>query len=269
MSAQPYFADLHIHSCLSPCGGEDMTPSNIVKKLKMLDVNIFSIADHNSCGNSKAFSIYAENEGLLFVPGIELQTTEEVHLLGYFPNIHTLEEFYENSVLPFLTPGKNDPETFGKQIIISQSGKVKDEDENLLSLSLMIELDELIERIRAIGGLAVPAHLDKNFSIISQLAFIPPYLKVDAFEIYMIDKLQKIKKEYLQNRKEPIISSSDAHHPHHLIKPKMRFWLKRLVLGEIFEAFKGSEDRRITISQTTYSKAKPSFSYGQGKAPWE
>ena len=135
-------------------------------------------------------------------------------------------------------------------------------------------MDALVTKIKTYRGLAVPAHLDKNFSLISQLAFVPPGLEVDAFEIYMTEKIEQLKRDYLAERTEPIICSSDAHHPHHITKPKMRLWLQNLVIGEVFNAFKGLNECRITVSHTAKGsvgaqKAAVDYSRGWVKPPWE
>ena len=50
--------DFHNHSCLSPCGDNDMTPCNIVGMAKILNLDIEEKAD------GKNLSIEKEKEGL-------------------------------------------------------------------------------------------------------------------------------------------------------------------------------------------------------------
>ncbi|MGM0508587.1 MAG: PHP domain-containing protein [Fusobacteriota bacterium] len=229
-----YLADLHIHSVLSPCADLLMVQENIFKKLKENNIKIFSITDHNSNGNSKVFQKRAEKEGILFIPGIEIATIEEIHILGYFKNLEDLksvkEKIYKN--LPDM---KNREDIFGYQLLLDENDDFVEKEEAFLASATNIGIDEVFDIIKKNNGLAVPAHLDKTNSIISNLGYIPE-LEFDAFEIYIKEKVQKFKKKYSLGDK--ILSSSDAHFPHSIKKPKLEFDLKDLSINAFFEAFK-------------------------------
>ena len=244
----PLTADLHIHSTLSPCGGDDMTPKEVLDKLIHLGINIFSITDHNSSLNSGAFEKASKEKGLLFIPGIELQSSEEVHLLGYFPDVESLDAFNDIVVRPGLIKGmKNDPERFVHQRKVNSLGRFLVEVEEMLSMPLTLSLDELVEDIHDHGGLAVAAHLDRDFSIISQLGFIPPELNIDAVEIKDVSKMDKMKFDFLKGRQLNILSSSDSHHLDDLGPAKMRLRVEKKTLDDCMKCIKGEVAGRVTI----------------------
>ncbi len=192
----------------------------------------------------------------MFIPGIELQTSEEIHLLGYFPTVQQLQEFCSTIVKPNLTPNmKNDPEQFGHQIKINSSGHAIGEEEDMLIMPLILSIDELVEHIHDFNGLAVAAHIDRGFSLISQLGFIPEHLELDAVEIWNISKIDEIKDKFLKNNNINILSSSDSHHIDMMKAPKMKLWLKNPDVLSCLNCIKGVGDGKITI---TSKKKAPS-----------
>ena len=246
----PFPCDLHMHSALSPCAEDKMVPKEVLKKIFSLGIEIFSITDHNSGFNCAAFEVAAKEHDILFIPGIELQTSEEIHLLGYFPSIQKLNNFYSTIVQPSLPMEmKNDPLRFGHQIKMNQSGDIIGEEEVMLSMPLNISIDELVGHIHDFNGIAVAAHLDRGFGIISQLGFIPSNLPLDAVEVWDISKIESIKSNFLTNSNFNIISSSDFHYLHMMKKPKMKFWLKNADVDSCLNCIKGDGPGRITISQ--------------------
>lgn len=235
-----YNVDLHIHSALSPCGNNDMVPSKIIDKLKVLDIEIFSITDHNSCANVGAFKKKADEKELTFIPGMEIQTQEEIHLLAYFGSVKEIEEFYTDIIEPgFIIGMKNDPDKFGNQFLVNKSDAIIGEEERILSLPLTITLEEAVEGIRGHGGVAVPAHLDRGFSIISQLGFLPPDLDVDIVEIADTAKIDAFKNQYFPDKDIRVISSSDTHHLHMFQPPKMKFKIPDSGVGSCMECLRG------------------------------
>ena len=234
-------ADVHIHSSLSPCAADDMLPSNIIEKLETLDIDIFSITDHNSCKNSSAFMQAAKEKGMLFIPGIEIQTQEEIHLLAYFQDVPSIETFYNDVIEPVFIPGmQNDPEKFGNQLIIDRGGRVIDEERRILSLPLNISIDLAVLKVREYGGVAVPAHLDRGFSLISQLGFIPPKLLIDGVEISDVGKIDEFKQKYLKSLDVRVLASSDTHHLHMFKPPKMSFRLPDISVRSCLDCIRGS-----------------------------
>ena len=240
--------DLHIHSALSPCAENRMVPKFVVQKLLTLNIDVFSITDHNSCFNCKAFEKVAGKHGLVFIPGIELQSAEEIHLLGYFSDVNQISDFCAEVVDPARIFFKNDPDRFGSQIKIDENGRNVGEEECLLTLALKLGVDDLVQKIHWYGGVAVPAHLDRSFSVISQLGYIPPDLAVDAVEIWDALKIDEIKKTFLQGRDLNVLSSSDSHYLDMMKKSKMKFVVNEKNVDACLSCITGEGDSRITVT---------------------
>jgi len=174
-----------------------------------------------------------------------------IHLLAYFPSVVSIEAFYSAHVTAFLPPIANDPEKFGHQWLVDEFDDVIGEDEHLLALPLMCSIDQLCDAIHASGGIFVPAHLDRSFSLIAQLGFIPDSLSIDAVEIYFLKNVQSMKDKYLTGKECQIISSSDTHHIDHLPPPKMRLWMNGVSIEEVFAALRGLDGRYIRLSRSS------------------
>ncbi len=259
----PFSGDLHVLSALSPCAENKMTPKEVLKKIIGLGIDVFSITDHNSGFNCAAFDAAAKKRDILFIPGIELQSAEEVHLLGYFPDIQVLNTFCATIVKPALMPGmKNDPSIFGNQIRIHVSGDVFGEVEDMLSMPLSLSLDELVNGIHDFNGIAVASHIDRGFGVISQLGFIPPELKIDAVEVSDVNKIDGIREEFLKNRDLNVISSSDSHHLDMMKPPKMKLWLNKPDVNSCLNCIKGDGPGKITLKEKRIKNSKRGHSHG-------
>lgn len=205
--SQKYYYDLHIHSCLSPCGDNDMTPNNIVNMAILKGLDIIAVADHNSCGNVRAITAAADGR-ITVIPAMEITTAEEVHMLSLFPSIEAAEEaeIYIKKNLPDI---KNRPEIFGNQYFMDENDEICGEEEKLLVSATNLDIYEVTELVRACGGIAVPAHIDRSsYSIISNLGFIPPDISFPCVEI-TAKNLESFSPDYKDYR---IITNSDAHY---------------------------------------------------------
>lgn len=201
------YYDLHIHSALSPCADEDMTPNNIVNMSLLKGLNVIAVTDHNSCGNLRAVMEVA-GDRLLVVPGMEVETSEEVHVLCYFPTIEQAEHMWELLKEKRL-PVRNKPEIFGRQLYMDREDEIIGEEEYLLVTASALSMEEVFSHTRALGGVPVPAHIDRSsYSVLSNLGFLPPELDTDAVEITG-KNLAAWEKDW-QNYN--IISDSDAHY---------------------------------------------------------
>ena len=174
-----FFADLHIHSCLSPCGDNDMTPCNICGMAKVKGLDILAVTDHNSARNLPAAREAAEAYGLLLVPGMEITTREEVHLLGYFPSVEAALDFGE--LLRAHLPGKkNKPSFFGEQLVMNSDDEVIAQEDALLIGATDLSLSEASRLVSSYGGVPVPAHINRgshgllvNLGLMPQEPFYP------------------------------------------------------------------------------------------------
>lgn len=197
--------DLHIHSCLSPCASNDMMPSNIAGMAHLKGLSIISLTDHNTGKNLKAMSDAAKSYDLIFVPGIEVTSKEEVHILVYFPDLPTAIEFADKifSSLPII---RNKPNIFGDQIVMDSKDRPTGIIDKLLLQATPYSVDQITKMAENIGGCAVPAHINRDsYSIISNLGFIPPnmFRCVEIAESLPCPKIDSsLKKLY----------SSDAHY---------------------------------------------------------
>ncbi len=201
------YYDLHIHSALSPCGDEDMTPNNIVNMSCIKGLDIISVTDHNSCRNVRAVMEAAKGV-IKVIPGMEVTTSEEVHVLCYFPDVDAAEDM-SAFVHKNMQGIKNQPEIFGRQLIMNAQDEIVDEEEELLVNALNLDIYEVSVETKKRGGLFIPAHIDKSsYSVTSNLGFLPPDLYVDGLEITTLgmEKYGQIYAEY------GILTDSDAHY---------------------------------------------------------
>ena len=172
---KPYY-DLHIHSCLSPCADDDMTPANIAGMAHIKGLTLVSLTDHNCGRNLPAMAKAAHGYGLVFVPGIEVTTSEEVHVLAYFDDVDKAVDFGEQmyASLPDIA---NRPNIFGRQIVMDLNDSPAGEPEKLLLSATAFSIDEVASMARQQGGCVVPAHINRDsFSVLSNLGFLPPDL---------------------------------------------------------------------------------------------
>ena len=168
-----YVADLHIHTCLSPCGELSMSPRAIVSAAVSRGLDLIAVADHNTMGMADIVAREASKQGLLFLYGMELQTQEEVHLLAYFDDAAAAHEFAAR-IYERLPKRENVPESFGDQVAVDEDERIVYVERRLLLNSLDLEFEVAAEWIAAAGGLAVPAHIDRTpYGLIAQLGFFP------------------------------------------------------------------------------------------------
>ena len=233
--------DLHIHTCLSPCGDSEMVPSAIVNEAKK-NLDIIGISDHNSTENVDAVKKVARIEGLEVIGGVEITSAEEVHILGFFDNegsLKTIQEIiYEN------LPGENNETIFGEQIVIDEYDRKIGVNKKLLIGATTLSVQKIVETIHSLGGIAIASHIDREaFSIISQLGFIPEDLALDALEISPRISFEEAIKTY--NYEYPITCSSDAHYPGDIGKGYTSFLLEEGSLAEIKKALKNEDGRKL------------------------
>lgn len=235
-------ADLHIHTCLSPCTELNMSPKGILTAAKKKGIDILGICDHNTSENSLAIMKAAKKMHIHILPGMEVTSEEEVHVLALFDDIGNAlklqEHVYQN------LPGKNDEETFGKQVIVNEKEEVLGFNDKLLIGATTIPLDEILRLIHAFEGLAIASHINREaFSIISQLGFVPDNLELDALEISPSITIEEAKKKYPYNY--PITSSSDAHYPDDIGKSFTSLLLQDGTVTEINKALKNEDGRKL------------------------
>ena len=170
----PLYYDLHIHSCLSPCGDDDMTPANIAGMAAVKGLDVIALTDHNSCKNCPAAMHHGAAYGVTVIPGMELTTEEEVHVICLFPSIEDALAF-DALVYEKIMPVPNREDIFGRQQIMNEKDEVTGKVEHLLINATSISFDEVFPLVKSFHGIAYPAHVDKSStSLISNLGFVPP-----------------------------------------------------------------------------------------------
>lgn len=153
--------DFHIHSCLSPCGDDDMTPNNIVNMALLNGLDVIALTDHNTCGNCRAvINVGAEN-GLIVIPGMELTTSEEIHVTVIFPSIEKAEAFGEYVAAKRMKID-NRPDIYGNQYFVNEDDEVVGVENDLLILATEIGLYDVVSLADEFGGLATLAHIDRH-----------------------------------------------------------------------------------------------------------
>lgn len=204
--------DLHIHSCLSPCSEEDMTPANIVAMAALKELDVIAVTDHNSCRNCPAVLKWAKENNIIAIPGMELTTMEEVHVLCLFAKLSDALRFDEY-VYSKLMKYPNDEAAFGKQEICDGDDNVIGQEPYLLINATNISFDDMGRLMKEFNGVFIPAHIDKNsYSLISNLGFIPPGADFMVAEVAKLSNLDKISSTNPHLMECNIITDSDAHY---------------------------------------------------------
>lgn len=214
------YYDFHIHSCLSPCGDKDMTPQNIVNMSKIMGYDVIALTDHNTSKNCPAVAKIAEENGLTFIPGMELCTSEEVHIVCLFYTLEDALRFsdYVKSTMP---PIRNKPYIFGEQLICDENDNVIGQEEILLVTASGISTEKAVRTVAEFNGICYPAHIDRSsFSILSNLGMINEYFYFKCAEIYDIIKEPELKEKHPYLKKLKILSDSDAHYLENMRLPQ-------------------------------------------------
>ena len=246
--------DLHIHTCLSPCGDLSMAPGVIVEEALKRGLDAIGICDHNTAENVPAVRKAAEKTRLAVLGGMEVTSQEEVHILALFTPgrdeklFELQEKVYEN------LPGLNDEKAFGEQVIVNENNEVTGLNTRLLIGATNLPLDRVVETIRSLSGLAIASHVDReSFGIIGQLGFIPEGLPLDALELSGRIPPDEARAFLPPSRWRaggfPLVTFSDAHYPEDIGKRSTSFRVAELQVEEIREALLGREGRRVFLEE--------------------
>ncbi len=234
------FCDLHIHSCLSPCGDDDMTPANICGMAAVKGLQMIAVTDHNTARNLPTAQRCCDAYGLLLIPGMEITTHEEVHLLGYFPTVPVAVEFGD-FVMSHLPKKKNKPAYFGNQRVMDEDDNQIDEEEHLLIGATDLPLQDWVRLIREAGGVPVPAHINRGANgLLVNLGFMPEGLDLTALEVWRALPCP----QDVQIGKV-ILHSSDAHYLGDMLEPEITIGLEERSVAAFLEKLRRGrpEDR--------------------------
>jgi predicted metal-dependent phosphoesterase TrpH len=216
-----------------------MTPRRIIGKALERGMDIIAVSDHNSAGNLLTASRSAQGKGITIIPGMEITSSEEAHVLALFGSVESALEM-EKRIGAGLPLAGADDRFFGEQVLVNEEDEVLGFNKlNLLGATGMA-LKELVRNIRELGGLAVASHVDREaFSVISQLGFIPEDVRFDALEII------NPRSAALYPDGTVFLRSSDAHQLEDVAKRSTGFLMERPSFEEIALAFTGADGRKI------------------------
>lgn len=207
-----YYYDLHIHSCLSPCGDNDMTPNNIASMGILNGLNIMALTDHNTSKNCPAFFKAAKKQGIIPICGMELTTAEDIHVVCLFPTLDgamDFDEYVDGRRIKIV----NKPNIFGEQLIMDENDEVIGTEEHLLINATDITIEEVPRIIRGFRGICYPAHIDREANgIIAALGDFPVDSGFTLAEFADSENIDEYSKKYSEVSDKQIIVSSDAHY---------------------------------------------------------
>ena len=239
-----YKADLHIHSCLSPCADLDMSPKAIVEKSLELGLDIIAVCDHNSAENVMAAMKSGSQHGLTVFPGMEINSREEAHVLGLFEGPD--EAILMQEIVYANLKGINSPEVFGDQVVVNEKDEVEGFNDKMLIGAIELGLYEIVTEIHRLGGLVIASHIDRaSFSIVSQLGFIPQDLELDALEISRAFEGKMNEEVFSGSVDLPRVTFSDAHFIDDIGKAYTSFFLDNPGFREIRMALRGESGRGV------------------------
>ena len=239
-------ADLHVHTLLSPCAAVEMTPRNIVRNACASGIDIVAITDHNAGDNVAAAIRAAAGTGVVIVPGMEVQTSEEVHLLTLFEKMRDYVKWCE-----FLQPHRsklvNDEKRFGAQFVVDETDELVRTENCMLLASTDLGVQDVTLQVAAMGGISIAAHVDRPaFSLFSQLGFIPADAILAGVEVSRHTSVDQARQRYPKIGQLPIVTSSDAHTIEDFITgPKTMFLIEAPTLSEIRQALVAENGRRV------------------------
>lgn len=207
-----YYYDLHMHSCLSPCGDDDMTPNNMAGMATLCELNIVALTDHNTCRNCPAFFKAAKKNGIIPIAGMELTTSEEIHVVCLFEELENAMAFDEE-VERHIVKVQNRPDIFGKQNILDENDEEIGIVEHLLINATDITIDDVPELVERFGGICWPAHIDRPYNgIISMLGLMPDTPHFGVVELHDLDKLPELLEQHPNLAGRMTVTGSDAHY---------------------------------------------------------
>ena len=232
----PLYYDLHIHSCLSPCGDDDMTPANIVGMAAVKGLDVIALTDHNSCRNCPSAMYHGEKYGVTVIPGMELTTQEEVHVICLFPTLEDALSF-DAFIYKKLLPVPNREDIFGKQQIMDERDGDAGTVENLLINATSVSFDDVFSLAGSFHGIAYPAHVDKaSTSLLSNLGFVPPGSTFSCAEFHDFKNLHRVRREHPYFENCNVICCSDAHYLQDIQEPEYQLYAESREIPDILEA---------------------------------
>ena len=237
--------DLHIHTCLSPCGELEMTPTSIIGVCRERNIDLIAVCDHNSAENVIGVQEASKGSDVRVLGGVEVTTVEEVHVLGIFDDAEQALKLQE-IIYSHLLPGENNEDLFGIQVVANAFDEVDHIVKKLLIGGTTIPLEDTVDAIHEQGGLAIASHVDRDkYGIPAQLGMIPDNLRVDALEVSISGDLHETHRHILGADRYPLIRASDAHRLREIGCACSVFSVAESSVAEIRKALNGIDGRKI------------------------
>ncbi len=238
-------ADLHIHTCLSPCGDLLLSPKTIVRAAVEAGIRLVAVCDHNSAENTAAATRAATGTDVTIIPGIEVTTAEEVHVLTLFPDDDAARRM-QDLIYEHLQPGKNDERLFGQQIVVNEHDEVEGFNDRLLIGATSLPIQDVVRMAHDLSGLAIASHVDREtYGLIGHLGMIPEDLPLDAVEVSRLTDLETARATLPGIERFPVVRSSDAHHPSEIGRITTRLTLEAPTFDELALALGGKGGRLV------------------------
>ena len=242
-----YYYDLHVHSCLSPCGDNDNTPNNLVGMAVLNGLQIMALTDHNTCRNCPAFFEAAKKQGIIPIPGMELTTAEDIHMVCLFPDLESALAFDE-AIAARRIRIPNRPDIFGDQLVMNGEDEIIDTDPDLLSNATTVTVDEAPALAEKYGGVCYPAHIDRTSNgILATLGFFPEEPNFSLVEYKDANKRAELEQQFPVLKEKGFVASSDAHflwdmnEPEHCFTVEDEPYSSKRVRSEIFKLLRGGK----------------------------
>jgi PHP family Zn ribbon phosphoesterase len=241
-----FVAELHLHTVVSPCAAVEMIPPLIVQEAVERGINLLAVTDHNTTANVEAVQKAAAGTDLTVLPGMELQTIEEVHVLCLFDTLDQMAA-WQAFVDTRMPPLKNNIDYFGEQFVVDETGEFICREEQLLLTSAEISLSDAVTEVNKLEGLAIPAHVNRSaFSLIANLGFVPLDIPFEALEISRHITPNEACQKYPQLRQYPLVQNGDVHYLHEFLG-RTHFQLAAPTIAEMRMAFAQESDRSVNI----------------------
>lgn len=246
LSLSVFRSDLHVHTVLSPCADIEMIPPLIVEEASAKGINLIAITDHNASQNVSSVMKASENSGLFVLPGMEIQSKEEVHVLCLFDTLTQLENF-QMTVNNHLPPIKNKEDYFGYQLVVDETGELIRTEERLLLTSTDLTIDEIGKIVEELNGIIIPAHVNRKVNgLIEILGFVPDGLPILALEISRHITPENAKSQFPQINSYPLIQNGDVHRLSEFLGSTY-FSIEEPSIREIKLALQGKEGRSFHV----------------------
>jgi len=241
-----FTADLHLHTVLSACAEMEMLPEFILERAQELGLNLIAVTDHNSAENAAAMMTAAKGTGITVLPGMEVQTREEVHLLCLFDTLEHVT-YWQELVYAHLPRLRNREDVFGTQVMLDARGEAIGTNDRLLATSTFFTVEEVIQRVQGVNGLCIPAHVDRPaYSIIANLGFIPPELRIRGVEISHLVSPQDAHTRFPQLKRYSLVASGDAHRLKEMAR-RTTLKMAEPTVAELALALAGEGDRGVWV----------------------